>query len=84
MKNAMSNMLKTKSGRWVKLPTDEENETIQATAIADPDAPLLTDEQMAGVQPLRIYGNRLVKEQKNIPPSRKSTCNYLNKGELDA
>ena len=49
----MSNMLKTKSGRWVKPPTDEENKTIQATAIADPDAPLLTDEQMANMQPLR-------------------------------
>ena len=46
-------MIKTKLGRWVKLPTDEENETIQATAIADPDAPLLTDEQMANMQPLR-------------------------------
>ena len=50
-KNMMSNMLKTKSGRWVKLPNDEENENIQAAAIADPDAPLLTDEQMAGMQP---------------------------------
>ena len=50
-KNMMSNMLKTKSGRWVKLPTDQENETIQAAAMADPDTPLLTDEQMAGMQP---------------------------------
>ena len=49
----MSNMIKTKSGRWVKLPTDEENETIQETAIADPDSPLLTEEQMANMQPLR-------------------------------
>ena len=49
----MSNMIKTKSGRWVKLPTDAENETFQATAIADPDTPLLTDEQMTNMQPLR-------------------------------
>jgi hypothetical protein len=79
MKNAMSNMLKTKSGRWVKLPTNEENETIRAAAISDPDAPLLTDEQMAGMQPLPIFGNSLV--DRKTPDA---TRDYLNKGARDA
>jgi len=79
MKNAMSNMLKTKSGRWVKLPTNEENETIRAAAISDPDAPLLTDEQMAGMQPLPIIGNSLV--DRKTPDA---TRDYLNKGARDA
>ena len=46
-------MLKTKSGRWVKLATNEEDEAIQAAPMADPDMPLLTDEQMTNMQPLR-------------------------------
>ena len=79
MKNAMSNMLKTKSGRWVKLPTNEENETIRAAAISDPDAPLLTDEQMAGMQPLPIIGKCLVDRK-----TQDATRDYLNKGARDA
>jgi hypothetical protein len=79
MKNAMSNMLKTKSGRWVELPTKEEDKAIQAAAIADLDAPLLTDEQMANMQPLRIFSNSLVDRK-----TQDATRDYLNKGELDA
>ena len=79
MKNAMSNMLKTKSGRWVELPTKEEDKAIQAAAIADPDAPLLTDEQMANMQPLRIFSNSLVDRK-----TQDATRDYLNKGARDA
>ena len=79
MKNAMSNMLKTKSGRWVKLPTKEEYRAIQAAAMADPDAPLLTDEQWEKIQPQLIRGNSLGSGQK-----LKVRRDYLNKGESDA
>ena len=79
MKNAISNMLKTKSGRWVKLPTKEEDKAIQAAAMADPDAPLLTDDQWEKIQPQLIRGNSLGSGQK-----LKATRDNLNKGESDA
>ena len=47
--------LKTKSGRQVELPTDEEDAAITAAAMSDPDAHPLTDAQWEAVKPrLRI------------------------------
>ena len=43
--------LKTKSGRLVRLPTDEEDAAITKAALADPDAQPTTDEQWAGMRP---------------------------------
>ena len=72
-------MLKTKSGRWVMLPTEEEDKAIEAAAMADPDAPLLTDEQLADMRPLLELASTL-RENK----CRKAQRDYLNKGESDA
>jgi hypothetical protein len=50
----MSNMLKTKSGQWVILPTEEEDKALQAAAMADPDALLLTDEQVTTINDIGL------------------------------
>ena len=47
----MSTVLKTRSGRTVKLPTPEENVTINAGIAADPDSPELDDQWFAGAKP---------------------------------
>ena len=47
----MSATLKTRSGRVVELPTDEENARIEAGIEADPDSPELDDEWFARARP---------------------------------
>jgi uncharacterized protein (DUF4415 family) len=43
--------LKTKSGRLVELPTDEEDAAINAGIAADPDSPEWTEEDFARARP---------------------------------
>jgi uncharacterized protein (DUF4415 family) len=43
--------LKTKSGRKVRLPSDEEEAAIAAGIAADPDTYELTDEELAQLRP---------------------------------
>lgn len=45
--------LKTKSGRWVEVPTPEEEAVINAGIAADPDTYELTDEEFARLKPMR-------------------------------
>jgi hypothetical protein len=37
-------------------PTDKEDAVITATALSDPDAQPLTDEQLANLRPMRLRG----------------------------
>lgn len=45
--------LKTKSGKTVYLPTQEEDAAITAAALGDPDAQPLTDEDFKRLRPMR-------------------------------
>ncbi|WP_448218526.1 BrnA antitoxin family protein [Endozoicomonas sp. 2B-B] len=44
--------IKTKSGRWLELPTDEEEAAINAGIAADPDTYELTDEEFKQLRPV--------------------------------
>jgi uncharacterized protein (DUF4415 family) len=46
----MSKILKTKSGRSIEMPTQEEDAVITAAAMSDPDATILTDAEWKKVQ----------------------------------
>ena len=45
----MLNTVKTKSGRTIILPTQEEDAAITAAALSDPDAHPLTDMQLKAI-----------------------------------
>ncbi len=47
----MSKMLKTRTGRVLQLPSDDEDAAITAAALADPDNKPLTDEQLLNFKP---------------------------------
>ena len=49
----MQHMIKTRSGRQIILPTAAEDAAITAAALSDPDAPALTDTELAQLKPLR-------------------------------
>jgi len=42
-----------KDGRQIRMPTDEEDATIHAAAMSDPDCPPMTDEELARLRPAR-------------------------------
>ncbi|UYM15260.1 BrnA antitoxin family protein [Endozoicomonas euniceicola] len=44
--------IKTKSGRWIELNTDEEEAAINAGIAADPDTYELTDEEFKQLRPV--------------------------------
>lgn len=44
-------LAKSKSGRLIDMPTDEEDAAITAAALSDPDALPLTDEEWERVEP---------------------------------
>ncbi|WP_252176475.1 BrnA antitoxin family protein [Endozoicomonas sp. 4G] len=44
--------IKTKSGRWLKMNTDEEEAAINAGIAADPDTYELTDEEIKQLRPV--------------------------------
>ena len=48
----MLNTVKTKSGRTIILPTQEEDAAITAAALSDPDAQPLTDMQLKAMRPM--------------------------------
>ena len=48
----MLNTVKTKSGRIIILPTDEEDAAIIAAALSDPDARPLSDVQLKSMRPM--------------------------------
>ena len=48
----MLNTVKTKSGRIIILPTQEEDAAITAAALSDPDAHPLTDMQLKTMRPM--------------------------------
>jgi predicted DNA binding CopG/RHH family protein len=48
--------IETRYGRKLILPSDEENARIHAAALADPDAPPRTDEQLEALQPAMRFG----------------------------
>jgi hypothetical protein len=45
-------MIKTRSGREIILPTTEEDATINAAALSDPDAQPLSDAELARLRPV--------------------------------
>ena len=49
----MQNLIKTKGGQLVVLPTAAEDAVITAAALADPDAQPLTDADLASMRPVR-------------------------------
>jgi len=48
----MLQTVKTKSGRSIILPTQEEDAAITAAAMSDPDAQPLTDKQLKAMRPM--------------------------------
>lgn len=48
----MLNTVKTKSGRTIILPTQEEDAAITAAALSDPEAQPLTDMQLKAMRPM--------------------------------
>ena len=48
----MLQTVKTKSGRSIILPSQEEDAAITAAALSDPDAQPLTDMQLKAMQPM--------------------------------
>lgn len=48
----MLNTVKTRSGRTIILPTQEEDAAITAAALSDPDAQPLTDKQLKAMRPM--------------------------------
>lgn len=55
----MSKIVKTPSGRFIKLLSSQEDAAITAAALSDPDALPLTDTQWAQVQPQLKRGRPL-------------------------
>jgi len=55
----MSKTVKTPSGRFIKLPSSQEDAAITAAALSDPDALPLTDAQWAQVRPQLKRGRPL-------------------------
>ena len=51
--------IKTRSGRILAMPTPDEDKTIAAAALADPDARPFTDAEWAQVRPLVRRGRPL-------------------------
>jgi len=49
----MQKMTKTRSGREIILPTSEEDASITAAALSDPDAHPLSDAELALLRPAR-------------------------------
>jgi len=45
--------VKTRYGRELRMPSDEENARIHAAALSDPDAQPMTDEQLDKMRPAR-------------------------------
>ncbi len=61
----MLNTIKTKDGRTIILPTDEEDAAITAAALSDPDAQPMTDSQLNALLPItRLRGRPLTGEPK--------------------
>ncbi|MDR3086505.1 MAG: BrnA antitoxin family protein [Azoarcus sp.] len=64
--------LKTRSGRVLELPTDEEDARIKAAALADPDARTYTQAEWEKAAPLMRFGRPRIgrppyKEPKKAP-----------------
>ena len=74
----MSKILKTKSGRSIELPTQEEDAVITAAAMSDPDANILTDAEWEKVQSHLKRGRPLGSGQKTQVTLRIDT-DVLNK-----
>jgi len=49
-------IVKTRDGRELVMPSDEENARIHAAALADPDAQPWTDEQLEAARPSMRFG----------------------------
>jgi len=49
----MQKMIKTRAGREIILPTSEEDASITAAALSDPDAQPLSDAELARLRPAR-------------------------------
>ena len=49
----MQKMIKTRAGRDIILPTSEEDASITAAALSDPDAQPLNDAELARLRPAR-------------------------------
>lgn len=60
-------LMKTKSGRLVEVPSDEEDAAITAAALDDPDAPPLTEEDVVQLKPILRRGRpRLESPKKQV------------------
>ena len=74
----MSKIFKTKSGRSIEMPTQEEDAAITAAAMSDPDATILTDAEWGQVQSQLKRGRPLGSGQKTQVTLRLDT-EVLNK-----
>lgn len=69
----MLKTIKSRSGRTIIMPTDEENAAITAAAMSDPDAMPYTDEEWEKAKPLVRIGRpkaKITKERITIRLSR--------------
>jgi uncharacterized protein (DUF4415 family) len=74
----MSKIFKTKSGRSIEMPTQEEDAANTASAMSDPDATILTDAEWGQVQSQLKRGRPLGSGQKTQVTLRIDT-EVLNK-----
>ena len=74
----MSKIFKTKSGRSIEMPTQEEDAAITTAAMSDPDATILTDAEWGQVQSQLKRGRPLGSGQKTQVTLRLDT-EVLNK-----
>ena len=76
-------LLKTKSGRLIELPSDEEDAAITAAAMSDPDARTYTDEEWEQVKPYLQRGRpkaKVTKDRITIRLSREVTEYFRDTG----
>ncbi len=74
-------LIKTKSGRDLKLPTDEEDATINAGIAADPDTFELTDKEFRRLKPLGRPKADVTKNRITIRLSREVTEHFRATGK---
>jgi len=72
--------IKSKSGRMFHLPDDEREARIQAGIAQDPDAPELTDQELARLRPVGRPKAAVTKEPVSIPLSPEVLAYFRSTG----
>jgi len=77
----MSQTVKTRSGRVIVMPTDEEDRIITAAAMSDPDAMPLTDAEWKQVRRIGRPPAEVTKERITIRLSREVVETFRASGD---